>query len=130
MTFFLQIWLFRKFTRKINIDDAELDITKFDFYKTEKKSFSGGLNLLLISGQLQTLPDFRSKQTIIFILSQDSKIKILRQMKMCSQVARLIFLLQVNRIQNFTSNETFLIKNLLKSQVVPRVVLGMENGMA
>ena len=80
--------------------------------------------------ELQTLPDFRSKQTIIFILSQDSKIKILRQMKMCSQVARLIFLLQVNRIQNFTSNETFLIKNLLKSQVVPRVVLGMENGMA
>lgn len=70
------------------------------------------------------------KSATPYYLDFISKIKILRQMKMCSQVARLIFLLQVNRIQNFTSNETFLIKNLLKSQVVPRVVLGMENGMA
>ena len=38
VTFFLQIWLFRKFTRKINIEDAQLDVTKFDFFKKLRKT--------------------------------------------------------------------------------------------
>ena len=56
VTFFLQIWLFRKFTRKINIEDAQLDVTKIDFFtELRKKTFSREVNLLLISGQVQTI---------------------------------------------------------------------------
>ena len=46
MAFSFQIWIFRVCIRQLNIEDAQLDVTKFDFMKElRKNTFDSALGL-------------------------------------------------------------------------------------